>query len=194
MSQIYLVGDTKYSFETTQKALTDDIAIFQLRLKDHPYEQLVEEAYRYREICQERGITFVINDYLEVALEVDADGLHIGQDDIALAKAKESFSKMIGVSARSVEEAQKAFEGGAHYIGVGAIFPTQTKANAKAIGVEGLREIRQSVGGMIVAIGGINAQNYRLALEAGADMVAISSAILGADSPREIIQTIKGGK
>ncbi len=194
MSRIYLVGDASYSFEKTQEALTEDITVFQLRLKKLSYDRLIEEAYRYQKVCRSRGILFVINDYLDVAIEIDADGLHIGQDDVAIKEARARFEKMIGVSARSVAEAKAAFEGGADYIGVGALFPTQTKAGAKVIGVEGLREIRERVKGEIVAIGGINAQNYHLALEAGADMVAISSAILGAASPREVIKSIKGGK
>jgi len=192
--KIYLIGDLKYSFERTKDVIESGVDLFQLRLKDLDKEMIIKEAFRYKEICEKNGVTFIINDYVEIAKTVDADGLHLGQDDMSLTDAKKEFGKIIGVSCRSIEEAKIAKDSGASYIGVGAVYPTKTKENAKVIGLDGLKQIKEAVDIDIVAIGGIDKRNFKDIEQLGIDSIAISSALLEADDPKKIINTIKGGK
>ena len=192
--KIYLIGDKKYSFEKTKEVIESGVDLFQLRVKDLSHEKIIEEALIYKDICEKNGVTFIINDYVDIAKTIKADGVHIGQDDMNLQTAKKSFDKIIGLSCRSLEEAKKAKDGGASYIGVGAIFPTNTKENAKVIGLQGLEQIKKEVDIDIVAIGGINERNFKDIENLGIDCIAISSALLNSNNPKRIIDTIKGGK
>ena len=191
MYRLYLVGDKKYSFEKTCEALSEDVEYFQLRLKDVSDEEFLKEAKRYKDICQKRDIKFIINDNLDIAIKVKADGLHIGQDDLSLQEVKKRFSGIVGVSCRTLDEAQEAKKDGADYIGVGAVFKTTTKEGAKIIGLDALKLIVQKVDIKVVAIGGIDEKNFRLVYEVGADMLAVSSAVLGAKDPKEILKTLR---
>jgi thiamine-phosphate pyrophosphorylase len=192
MAKIYLVGDKRYSFEKIVSALGEDVDYFQLRLKDVSDEEFLAEAIKYKEICKKRGIKFIINDRVDIAIEVDADGLHIGQDDLSLKEAKSRFKdKIIGVSCRSVDEALKAQVDGADYIGVGAIYETMTKDRAKVISLKGLKEIRDAVDIEIVAIGGIDSSNFKAVYESGADRLAVSSSILSDDNPLKIAKILR---
>jgi len=192
--KIYLIGDLKYSFERTKEVIESGVDLFQLRLKDLDKEMIIKEAFRYKEVCENNGVIFIINDYVEIANIVDANGVHLGQDDMSLAEAKKEFDKIIGISCRSVEEAKRAKEEGASYIGVGAVYPTKTKENAKVIGLEGVQKIKEAVDMDIVAIGGIDEKNFKDIQKLGINTIAISSALLEADDPKRIINTIKGGK
>jgi len=193
MPKVYLIGDEKYDFTQTCKALTEDVEMFQLRLKDISDEEFYKQALRYQEVCQKRGITFIINDRLHIAKSVNADGLHIGQNDLSFAFCKEQFpDKIIGLTVGNEKEAKEAFLWGADYIGLGAMYETKTKKNASVIGVEPLKEIAKIATCDIVAIGGIDITNYQAVYDAGADMLAVSGAVLGNDNPVEIVKILRG--
>ena len=192
MAKIYLIGDAKYDFEQTKKALTEDVAMFQLRLKDIGCDALYKEALPYKNWCEKMGIKFIINDHLEVALGIGADGLHIGQDDLPYDFCRERFKGIIGLTVGNEQEAKEAFEMGVDYIGLGAIYETTTKKNATVIGLEPLKEIKKSATCDIVAIGGINTENFQAVYDAGADMLAVSGAVLGSDNPAEVLKILRG--
>ena len=193
MAKIYLIGDEKYDFEQTKKSLTEDVAMFQLRLKNTSEDTFYDEAIKYQKICRERGITFIINDHLHLAKAIDADGLHIGQDDLSFAFCKERFpDKIIGLTVGNMHEAKEAFLWGLDYIGLGAMYPTETKKNAYVIGLEPLKEISKIATCDIVAIGGINTENFQAVYDAGADMLAVSGAVLGSENPAEVLKILRG--
>lgn len=192
MPKIYLISDEKYSFEQTCKALTPDVSMFQLRLKNTEDEEFIRQALNYKKVCSERGIKFIINDNLNIARFIDADGLHIGQDDLDFHFCKERFpKKMIGLTVGNIAEAKEAFSMGVDYIGLGAMYETKTKKNANIIGVEVLKEISKIATCDVVAIGGINTSNFQEVYDAGADMLAISSAVLKSDNPQEILKILR---
>ncbi len=193
MAKIYLIGDAKYDFQSTQKALTEDVAMFQLRLKETSDEEFLEQARQYQLLCKERGIKFIINDRLYIAKILNADGLHIGQDDLSYAFCKEQLpDKTIGLTVGTIQEAKHAFMMGVDYIGLGAMYATSTKKNARVIGIEPLKEIKKLATCAIVAIGGIDGENFQAVYEAGADMLAVSSAVLGANDPAKVVKILRG--
>ncbi len=193
MAKIYLIGDEKYDFEQTKKALTEDVGMFQLRLKNVSDSVFYQEALKYQALCHKRGITFIINDQLHIAKSVNADGLHIGQDDLSFAFCREQFpDKIIGLTVGNEKEAKEAFLWGADYIGLGAMYPTQTKKNANVIGLEPLKEIAKIATCDIVAIGGVDTENYQAVYDLGADMLAVSGAVLGSENPAEVLKILRG--
>ena len=195
MPKIYLISDEKYSFEHTSKALTQDVSMFQLRLKNADEADFMKQAFAYKEVCAERGIKFIINDNLAIAQFVDADGLHIGQDDISFSFCKEQFpDKIIGLTVGNEVEAREAFSMGVDYIGLGAMFETKTKKNANVIGVEALREISKFSTCDVVAIGGIDINNFQEVYDAGADMLAVSAAVLNSKNPETVVKILKGNR
>jgi thiamine-phosphate pyrophosphorylase len=185
------VSDNNPNFLLYESFLDERIAFFQLRLKDISDEEFLDEAYRYQRVCKERGVSFIINDNLFIAQEIQADGIHIGQDDIAFLEVKREFDGIVGLSCHNKKEAIEAFDLGVDYIGFGSIYPTQTKKDAKVVGLNSLQEVTQIKSAPVVAIGGINEQNFKEVLDAGADMVAISSAIIKSSNPNKIIDLIK---
>lgn len=192
MSKIYLIGDEKYSFEHTCKALTQDISMFQLRLKNSTDDEFREQALLYKKVCYEKGIKFIINDRLDIAIDIDSDGLHIGQDDLSFLHCKEMFpDKIIGLSVGNEKEAKEAFLLGVDYIGLGAMYDTKTKKNATVIGVEVLKEIAKIATCDIVAIGGINRDNFQAVYDAGANFLAVSGAVLDNENPKEVVKILR---
>lgn len=133
------------------------------------------------------GAAFIVNDHPDIAMAVDADGVHLGQDDLPVEVARKLMggSRIIGVSTHSVEQARAAQSAGADYIGFGPIFMTRTKDAGPRQGIEGLRQVRKAVTLPVIAIGGINSGNLDEVLRAGADGVAVISAILAAPDPYE---------
>ena len=193
MAKIYLIGDEKYDFDHTAKALTEDVAYFQLRLKSVSDEVFLKEAQRYQALCHDRGIKFIINDRLHIAKTIDADGLHIGQDDLSYAFCREQLpDKIIGLTVGNIEEAKNAFMMGVDYIGLGAMYATGTKKNATVIGLEPLKAIAKLATCDVVAIGGIDAHNFQAVYDAGADMLAVSGAVLGSDEPAKVLKILRG--
>jgi thiamine-phosphate diphosphorylase len=134
-------------------------------------------------IAKKFGATLIVNDHPDIALAADADGVHLGQDDLPVKEARKIMGKnrIIGISTHTVEQARDAGRDGADYIGFGPVFHTTTKDAGRPMGIEMLREIKRQVQIPVIAIGGINAENIRPVLETGVDAVAVSSAILRGD-------------
>ncbi|WP_407309241.1 thiamine phosphate synthase [Desulfosporosinus sp. SB140] len=167
---------------SVELAIQGGVTLVQLREKSISTREFLEIAYQVKEITSRYKIPLFINDRLDIALAVDADGLHIGQDDLPLTKAKELFpNKLIGVSASNLAEALLAAEQGADYLGVGAMYSTSTKSDAKLVSLDELELIKKSVSIPVVAIGGINQQNVQQIMDTRIDGVAIVSAILAQD-------------
>ena len=176
-----------------EEALKGGATFVQLREKNLDRKSFYREAVSIGKLCREYGVPFVIDDDVELALESGADGVHIGQSDMALRDAREQLGpeKIIGVSARTLEEALEAERNGADYLGVGAVFSTSTKLDAVDVSLETLREICGSVSIPVVAIGGIKADNLPLLSGTGIAGVAVVSAIFAASDIRKAAAELK---
>jgi thiamine-phosphate pyrophosphorylase len=174
----------KDEVETCRQAIRGGANIIQLRAKLGNKSLTLNSARQLKEACAPSGVPFIMNDDLDIALASGADGLHLGQDDLPVSAARRllPIDKLIGCSTTTAAEALKAEADGADYIAVGSIYPTQSKKSVTVVGLERLREIREAVSLPIVAIGGINADNAQNVIDAGADAVAVISAILEGDS------------
>ncbi|WP_040411885.1 thiamine phosphate synthase [Desulfosporosinus sp. OT] len=182
---LYLVTDRSMLHErdlgqSIELAIQGGVTLVQLREKSVSTREFLQLAIRVKEITSHHRIPLIINDRLDIALAVDADGLHVGQDDLPLPKARELLGprKIIGVSASTLAEALLAQQQGADYLGVGAIFSTSTKTDASEVSLEQLEIIKKSVTIPVVAIGGINEMNIKQVLATGIDGVSVVSAIL----------------
>ncbi len=173
----WLGGETLYS--QVEKALIGGATFVQLREKSLDKEEFLEEARQIKELCKRYNVPFVINDDVEIARLVDADGVHVGQSDMLAADVRSMLGedKIIGVSASTVEQALLAQKMGADYIGTGAIFPTNSKSDAGVVGVEALKAVCDAVDIPVVAIGGISESNILQLKGTGVDGVAVISAI-----------------
>lgn len=170
--------------DVAQAALTGGARIVQLRDKTSPLSRVLEEGREIRRLTREVGALFIVNDRVDVALALDADGVHLGPDDFPPAEARRLLGaeRVIGVSINSVAEAEAALRAGASYLGVGAIFGTTTKADAgEPLGLERLKEIKRATPLPVVAIGGISLHNIRSVAAAGADAAAVVSAVVCAE-------------
>lgn len=172
------LGDKKLA-DQVKECLEGGVTFLQLREKKLDEEAFYEEALEIKKLCKEKGVPFIINDNVDVALRCDADGVHVGQSDMEAqdVRAKLGADKIIGVSARTVEQAVKAEKMGADYLGVGAVFSTSTKLDAREVSWETLKEICETVSIPVVAIGGITADNLSQLEGTGVDGVAVVSAI-----------------
>ena len=194
---LYVIIDTpalkgRSHIEVASQALRGGARTIQLRDKVHSKKELLPIAQQLRNLCAEHNVLFIVNDYLDLALAVGADGLHLGQDDLPLKLARKQLplDKILGGSVRTVEQATTAQSGGADYLAVGSMYPTPSKETAKVVGLERLRQIRQAVTLPLVAIGGINQGNVAQVLAAGADSVAVISAVLGAEDVEQASRRI----
>lgn len=196
---LYLVTDRALSHgrataDIVREAVTGGATFVQLREKSCGTREFLEEARAVLDVVRPLGVPLIINDRVDIALAVGAEGVHLGQRDMAIADARRLGppSWIIGVSAESVEDAICAEKEGADYIGVSPVFATPTKTDtASPLGLEGLRAIRAAVRIPLVAIGGIHAGNAREVIRAGADGLAVVSAIVSADSPREAAEQLR---
>ncbi|MFG1735211.1 Thiamine-phosphate synthase [Paenibacillus sp. GM2FR] len=181
-----------------QKALAGGATMVQFREKGHGAlvgEPMVQLARRIQNQCRQASVPFIVNDDVELALKLNADGVHIGQDDECAASVRERIgNRILGVSAHTVEEARRALLHGADYLGIGPIYPTVSKDDAKAAqGPAILRELREAgIHLPIVGIGGITVERVEEVMEAGADGVAVISAVTGAESAREAVEAFIG--
>lgn len=200
--QVYFIMGSnncrKDPLQVMKEALDGGVTIFQYREKGDGAltgEKRYAFAKQLQSLCKEYHVPFIVNDDVELALALEADGVHVGQDDENIQIVREKMGdKIIGVSAHTIEEAHFAIEKGADYLGVGPIFQTNTKKDAKAVqGTAGLRFFRESgIEIPIVGIGGITAENAASVVEAGADGVSVISAISLADSPYESTKKLAG--
>ncbi len=188
MMHLYAVTDRAWVgrqslYEQAESALKGGVTCVQLREKELDADAFLEEAGQIAGLCHSYHVPFIINDNVEIALAVHADGVHVGQDDMTVSQVRERVgdTMMIGVSAHSVEEALQAQAGGADYLGVGAMFTTLTKTNVSATSRETLREICDAVDIPVVAIGGITEENMLQLAGTGVDGVALVSTIFAAD-------------
>ena len=190
--RLYLVTDRNCLQQQTleqavEQAILGGVTLVQLREKAIASKAFYERALRIKAICHHYNVPLLINDRVDIALAVEADGVHIGQSDLPCGVVRQILGKdkIIGVSARTAQQAIQAQADGADYLGVGAMFATSTKADAQTVSVETLNDIRQSVSIPIVAIGGINhttlpaLQQALQAADTSIDGVAVVSAILG---------------
>jgi len=201
---LYVIIDTEWlkgrrPEDITRQAIKGGAKVIQLRCKNSNVRDFFSIAVNLRAICFEKGIPFIINDNLAVALACKADGLHIGQEDLPAKIARQLIpvNMVLGVSARTLPEARTALTDGADYLGVGAVFSTATK-DSSAIGLKLLEEIIKSTELPIVAIGGINKGNIASVMKSEAAAAAVISAVLGAENveeaAKELVNIIKGQK
>ena len=183
--KIYLVTDEKSCngknfYKCIEESIKGGVKIVQLREKNISTKDFYEKALKVKEICKNYGVLFIINDRLDIAQAVEADGVHLGQSDMPIEKAREILKDkfLIGATARNIEEAKKAELLGADYIGSGAIFGTSTKDNAKKLEMEDLKKIVNSVKIPVFAIGGINQENSHLVINNGAFGVCMMSSLM----------------
>ena len=171
--------------DVCKSVLESGATFLQIREKDLEPERFEQEAAALKSLCAAYNVPYVVNDSVEIAMDIDADGVHVGQSDIKGRDIRAMIGpeKILGISAGTVEEAIAAEQAGADYIGVGAVFGTSTKKNARNLSVEKLREIRNSVSIPVVAIGGINASNIMELAGSHVDGVAVVSAIFAARQP-----------
>lgn len=172
----------KSLYTQVKEALKGGVTCIQLREKSLNDEEFLKEARKISALCREYKVPFIINDNVNVAIACNADGIHIGQDDMDLKTVRSLVGEdmIIGVSTHNVEEAKKAQIEGADYIGIGAVFNTSTKNNTKPISFDELKAVCEAVDIPKVAIGGINGENVLDLKGSGIDGVAVVSAIFGA--------------
>ncbi|MFW6125983.1 MAG: thiamine phosphate synthase [Chloroflexota bacterium] len=166
--------------EAAHQAITGGARVLQLRDKVSSTREVLDRARSVRSVTREAGALFLVNDRLDVALAIDADGLHVGQDDlpVAVARGIVPVGKMVGTSARTPDQALHACQEGADYVAVGSVFPTTGKRGAAVVGLSRVAEVRKAIACPLVAIGGIDATNVAQAIQAGADSVAVMGAVL----------------
>jgi thiamine-phosphate pyrophosphorylase len=174
-------------FGVARIAIDGGATLLQLRLKNLSTDQLVEEALPFRDLCASARVTFVVNDDVEAAIRLRADGVHLGREDEGLERAREA-GLMLGLSAQSLDEAMAADHEGAAYLGVGPVWATPLKPGARPLGLDRLREICESVATPVVAIGGIDATKAALCLEAGAVGVAVVRAAVDVAAVRTALE------
>ena len=201
---IYAVIDTEWlkgckPSDIAIQVIKGGAKVIQIRCKERSTGEFFAFAGELKEICKEKGILFIVNDSLEVALACGADGLHVGQEDLPVAVLKKliPIDMILGCSVKTVDEAINAKKDGADYLGVGAMFKTSTKDDTRVVGTERIKEIKKALDIPIVAIGGINRNNLSKVMKAGADAAAVISAIMGAEdiekATRELVN-ITGGR
>ena len=169
--------------ECVQQAVDGGATFVQLREKDASHDEIVRLANELLPICRKAGVPFVIDDEVEIALEVGADGVHVGQDDMACERARAMLGPdaIVGVSAQTVEQALAAQAAGADYLGVGALIPTPTKPDAVDVTFDELRAICDAVDIPVVGIGGLNARTVAQLKGSHVDGAAVVSAIFAAE-------------
>lgn len=203
---LYLVTDRSLSrgrstLEVVQAAIAGGVSCVQLREKDCSTREFIQEARTLQEFLHTKSIPLIINDRVDVALAVGADGVHLGQNDMPIGDARKLLGDklIIGISAESVENAITAELEGADYIGISPVFSTTTKKDiAPPLGLAGIREIRKKTKLPLVAIGGIHQHNATEVIRAGADGIAVVSAIVSAQCPetaaRELFEKVNQHK
>lgn len=195
---LYLVTDRTWLKEESlesvvETALKNGVSFVQLREKDLSFEDFKDLADKIKSVTDKYHIPLVINDNIKVAVEVATDGVHIGQGDMDVKEARDLIGpeKILGVSAETLEQAKRAEEDGADYIGVGAIFPTGSKDDARSVSIETLKKINKGVNIPVVAIGGINHENIEELGGSEIDGVAVISAILAKEDPGKAARDLR---
>ena len=198
MLTLYAVTDSRWTQGTTlaaqvEEALKGGITMLQLREKDVSDEAYLAEAQEIKALCRAYGVPFIVNDRVELAKACGADGVHVGQSDMAAAAAREILGPeaIIGVTAKTVEQALAAEKAGADYLGVGAMFPTSTKTNTWEVGAETLSAISRAVSIPVAAIGGITRDNLPTLSGCGMTGFALVSAIFAQEDIEEACRDLR---
>lgn len=195
---LYLVTDSTYHTEesflhTVEEACIGGATIVQLREKSGSSRDYLNQALKVKEITDRYHIPLIIDDRIDIALACDAAGVHVGQSDLPVSYARRLLGpdKIVGATAKTVPQALKAYEQGADYLGVGAMFPTTTKVVTVLTAPATLTEIRHTVPIPVVAIGGLNRGNMDILKDTAADGIAVVSAIMKAEDPRSAAEELK---
>lgn len=194
--KLYLVTDSdilkgRDFYKVIEDSMKAGVTMVQLREKDADGKEFLEKAMKLRELTRKYNVSFIINDRVDIAMLCDADGIHVGQSDIDAVSVRKLIGedKIIGVSARSVEEAKKAKEDGTNYLGIGAMFSTSTKLDAKDVSFDTLNNIINEVDLPFVLIGGINLDNVCQLKQFNPDGYALVSGILGAQDIKSRVKS-----
>ena len=185
--------DGRRLIDVVRESLDGGVTMVQLREKTLEEEKFLEEAKELQALCRERGVPFLVNDNVEIAREMNADGVHVGQSDMEALDVRAILGpdKILGVSAQTVEQAVLAEKHGADYLGVGAVFPTGSKDDADDVSYDTLKAICQAVSIPVVAIGGITQQNVEKLAGSGICGVAVISAIYAAKDVKAAAADLK---
>ena len=177
---LYAVTDRRWSNNDTfykhiEESLEGGVTFLQLREKNLDTDSFFKEAIKIKELCKKYNVPFIINDNVEIALKSNADGIHVGQDDMGAKEVRKLIGKdkILGVSVQTVEQALLAQSQGANYLGVGSIFTTTSKDDAKSVSINTLKEICNAVNIPVVAIGGIDKDNVKQLSQTGISGIAV---------------------
>ena len=194
-------GKGRDIIDICKTAIEGGAKIIQLRLKNYSSRDLFKKALNLKKALKDKDVLFIINDRPDIAIAVDADGVHLGPTDLPINAARKILGKekIIGATVKNPIEAKEAEKEGANYVAASHVFPTKTKiVPYPPIGIEGIKAIKEAVSIPVVAISGINKNNAKQVIEAGADVIAVCSSVVSADDPKtaakEIIQEIQKGK
>lgn len=189
----YIVGE-RFILDVVRAVIRGGASVVQLREKTTTTREMVELGQALHEITRQAGIPLIVNDRLDVALAVEAEGVHMGHDDmpVSIARRLMGLDRILGVSPETLTEARQAERDGADYLGVGDVYGTPSKPDAGTpIGIEGLTEVITAVSIPVIAIGGITPDNVGPVIEAGAAGVAVISAIVGAPDPEAAARRLR---
>lgn len=197
--RVYVITDARHARGRSQReiaeaAIRGGATAVQLRMKEEPARVVLEVARAIGPLCRAAGVAFIVNDRLDVAMLAGADGVHVGQDDLPPTDARAFMGPraLIGVSTATVEEAIAAERAGADYLGVGAVYGTATKSDAGApVGLARVTEVRQAVRLPLVGIGGITAENAAAVIRAGAQGVAVITAVTLAEDMADAVRRLR---
>lgn len=193
---LYLVTDNSDDVEkfldTIEEAIKGGVTVVQIREKTAETLDFYNLALQVKEITTKYDVPLIINDRVDVALAIDADGVHVGQSDMPCDVTRRLIGddKILGISAATIEEAKKAEMDGADYIGTGAVFPTKTKDDAPSVTKQELKEIVESINIPVVAIGGITLENANQLIDTGIAGLSVVSAIMSSDNPKKSSQEL----
>lgn len=196
---VYLVMDLQgygnlSAFDIASQAVAGGVKVVQIREKKKAEQEYIHLARPIRELCRQNQVDFIVNDRIDLALQLNADGVHLGQDDLPEGSVRERIGEdmLLGISASSIEEAQRGIREGADYLGVGSIYPTLSKSDAgEAVTPSLIEDIRRFSDLPIVGIGGIQLGKAAAVIHAGGDSVAVISAICQAESPEEAAKELQ---
>jgi thiamine-phosphate pyrophosphorylase len=197
LAGLYVILDRQFlgsrdELDIASQIIEGGARVIQFRDKQGKKGEMLLLAQKLRGLCSQAGVLFIVNDYLDLALAAAADGLHIGQEDLPLPVVRRELpiDTVVGCSVNTVSRAVRAQNQGADYIAVGSMFPTATKKEAVVVGVNMLKELKRVVSVPLVAIGGINQSNVAEVVAAGADAVAVISAVMGEKDIKGAVQKL----
>lgn len=195
---LYLITDShglsdEEFFNRTETALKAGVTLVQLREKELSAREIYNRAVKLKEICARYNVPLIMNDRLDIALAADLDGVHLGANDLPIARAREILGegKIIGATAKTVEAAKAAETDGADYFGIGAFFATDTKTDAKVLTPSEILEVTSAVSIPAVGIGGLNAENIEIIKNCGLSGAALSNAIMRSENIEKTVKELK---